>query len=81
MKLFTGNITEYFAHAQTVCIRPLLRGRGLGTRLGITLIGAWLRKMSCGCRIRNHAELIGSVPGFQVQSTLPPQPISDILVC
>ena len=27
------NITEYIAHAQTVCTRPLLRGRGLGTRL------------------------------------------------
>ena len=22
---FCGNITKYFAHAQTVCIRPLLR--------------------------------------------------------
>ena len=28
-KLFTENITEYFAHAQTVCTRPLL-GLSLG---------------------------------------------------
>ena len=29
-KLFTENITEYFAHAQAVCIRPLLGGEGPG---------------------------------------------------
>ena len=28
MKLFTENITEYFAHAQAVCTRPLLGGWG-----------------------------------------------------
>ena len=28
MKLFTENITEYFAHVQAVCTRPLLRGEG-----------------------------------------------------
>ena len=39
-KLFTENITEYIAHAQAVCTRPLLKlggggggGRGLRTRL------------------------------------------------
>ena len=29
-KLFTENVTEYFAHAQAVCTRPLLGGRGGG---------------------------------------------------
>ena len=33
MKLFKENITEYFAHAQTVCTRPLLGGGGGGVRL------------------------------------------------
>ena len=33
MKLFTGIITEYFVHAQALCTRTLLRGRGLGMRL------------------------------------------------
>ena len=28
MKLFTENITYYFAHVQTVCTRSLLRGEG-----------------------------------------------------
>ena len=34
-KLFTENKVEYFAHALTVCTRPLLGGggRGLGMRL------------------------------------------------
>jgi len=31
-KAFTENTMEYFAHVQTVCTRPLLRGC-LGTRL------------------------------------------------
>ena len=30
-KLFTKNVTEYFAHEQAVCIRPLLRGGGEGS--------------------------------------------------
>ena len=30
MKLFTENITEYLAHAQAVCTRPLLGGGGGG---------------------------------------------------
>ena len=34
MKLFTENITEYFAHAQAVCIRPLLGESGEGGRAG-----------------------------------------------
>ena len=34
MKLFMENITEYFAHAQAVCTRPLLKGEGPGVRLG-----------------------------------------------
>ena len=29
-KLFTEHITEYFAHAQVVCTRPLLGGGGGG---------------------------------------------------
>ena len=33
MKLFTRSITEHFVHAQALCTRPLLRGRGLGMRL------------------------------------------------
>ena len=28
----------YYAHAQTVCTRPLLGGEGLGTRLRLTMI-------------------------------------------
>ena len=37
-KLFTENVTECFAHAQTVCTRPRLRGgRGLGMRLLSTI--------------------------------------------
>ena len=27
-EVFTENITEYIAHAQTVCTRPLLGGEG-----------------------------------------------------
>ena len=30
MKLFMENIMEYFAHAQTVCTRSLLKGKGPG---------------------------------------------------
>ena len=30
MKLFMENVTEYFAHVQTVCTRPLLGGEGPG---------------------------------------------------
>ena len=29
-EVFTENITEYIAHAQTVCTRPLLGGEGPG---------------------------------------------------
>ena len=38
MKLFTENITECFTHAQIVCTRPLLGGRGLRMRLGSTVV-------------------------------------------
>ena len=31
-KLFMENITEYFAHAQAVCTRPLLGGEGPGNK-------------------------------------------------
>ena len=31
-KLFTENITKYFAHAQAVCTRPLLGGEGPGNK-------------------------------------------------
>ena len=47
-KLFTENITEYFEHAQAVCIRPLLGGEGPGNEasmrydfLIIVIIATW----------------------------------------
>ena len=35
---FTVKITEYFAHAQTVCTRPLLEEEGGGGVLGARLL-------------------------------------------
>jgi len=76
---FTENVMQYYAHAQTVSIRPLFReGSGLGTRLCTNMeregLGHLVMWVTSG---RQRADTLGEVPDCNNSCFV--LPIPDIL--
>ena len=57
-KTFTENIAKYFAQAQTVQTRPLLRERGLETRLCRAKTAVQLPSRSCLLLLYDYQTLL-----------------------